>query len=73
LLTFIVQYGILYTQTNQANNKYFMHFLFLLAVFLITYNLAEAVLLETNLGKAIFWIIPSWSYFVTQKNKRVER
>lgn len=73
LLIFIVQYSTLCIRTNQVNNKYFIHFLFLLAIFLITYNLTEAVLLETQLANAIFWIIPSWSYFVIQKNKRVER
>lgn len=73
LLIFIVQYSTLCIRTNQVNNKYFIHFLFLLAIFLITYNLTEAVLLETKLINAIFWIIPSWSYFVIQKNKRVER
>lgn len=73
LLIFIVQYSTLCIRTNQVNNKYFIHFLFLFAIFLITYNLTEAVLLETKLAHAIFWIILSWSYFVIQKNKRVER
>lgn len=38
-------------------------FIFLFTSFLVIYNLSEAVLIEANLAKALFWIIFSWVYF----------
>lgn len=38
-------------------------FIFLFTSFLAIYNLSEAVLIEANLAKALFWIIFSWIYF----------
>jgi exopolysaccharide production protein ExoQ len=45
----------------------YLYFVCLFIIFLLLYNLSEAMLLESSLAKAIFWILLSWSYFsVTQ-------
>jgi O-antigen ligase len=52
-------------QRKQAGS--YLYFVCLFIIFLLLHNLSEAMLLESSLAKAIFWILLSWSYFsVTQ-------
>jgi len=65
LLILALWRSLIMIQRKQAGS--YLYFVCLFIIFLLLYNLSEAMLLEGGLAKAIFWILLSWSYFsVTQ-------
>lgn len=65
LLILALWRSLIMIQRKQAGS--YLYFACLFIIFLLLYNLSEAMLLEGGLAKAIFWILLSWSYFsVTQ-------
>lgn len=65
LVSFLVV-SVLYRSFQKVlQHDFRQQFMFscLFAIFLVVYNLSEAVLIEANLAKAIFWILFSWIYF----------
>ncbi len=52
----------------QEKSRYKFLFITIFLLYLATYNFLEAILIESSLGKAIFWIAFSYTYYETQLN-----
>ncbi|GIV87329.1 MAG: O-antigen polymerase [Chloroflexus sp.] len=64
LLALLIIFWIMYKSFQQISQSTLKHVFFLMfLIFLIIYNVSEAVLTDTNLGKSIFWIVFSYTYF----------
>jgi len=53
----------------QTRNAGVWRFAFLFTVFLLFYNVSEALLMEVNLGRGFYWVIFSYMYFLSASDR----